>query len=66
MKHIIEVTNIKCDGCVSSIKNALAKLDTVADVSVDKASQTVTVEAETDRTVLLHTLAGIGYPEKVK
>jgi len=65
MQHIIEVENIKCGGCASTIMNKLGKLDGVAQVSVDIEAGRVSVEAAEDsREQLVKTLLHSGYPEK--
>ena len=65
MEHIIEVENIKCGGCASTIEKQLRKLDSVSAVSVDIEAGRVTVEAaDTDREQLVATLLKNGYPEK--
>ena len=57
MKHVIEVENIRCGGCASTIEKQLRKLDSVSDVSVDIEGSRVTVEAgEADRDLLAATL----------
>lgn len=64
MTYIIEVENIKCGGCMNSIKTALQKIETVTDVSIDKETDTITVNSETERELLVATLSKLGYPEK--
>jgi len=64
MIHIIEVENIKCGGCMNSIKTALLKIENVNDVTIDQASDTVTIDAETEKGTLVATLSKLGYPEK--
>jgi copper chaperone len=64
MIHQIKVENIKCGGCMNSIKTALQKIETVAEVSIDKDTETITVNSETDRELLVKKLSDLGYPEK--
>ena len=65
MEHIIEVENIRCGGCASTIEKQLRKLDTVSAVSIDIGAGRVTVEAAAaDREQLVATLLKNGYPEK--
>ncbi len=64
MIHTIEVENIKCGGCMNSIKTALQKIESVSDVEINKETDTIIVHAETKRVVLLETLSKLGYPEK--
>lgn len=64
MIHIIEVENIKCGGCMNSIKTAILKIDNVTEVSIDKEADTITINSDADRTVFVNTLSHLGYPEK--
>ena len=65
MQHVIEVENIKCGGCASSITRALQKIDGVSSVSVDIENGRVTATAATgDRGTLVAALLKSGYPEK--
>lgn len=65
MQHMIEVENIKCGGCASTIESRLRKIDGVSDVQVDVEQGRVTVESETDnRDRLAEVLLQNGYPEK--
>ena len=62
MTNTIEVENIKCGGCINSIKTALQKIATVSDVEINKETDTIIVNAETERELLIETLSKIGYP----
>lgn len=64
MIHKIEVENIKCGGCMNSIKTALLKIENVIDVTIDKETDTITIDAENDRAVFANALSSLGYPEK--
>lgn len=64
MIHKIEVENIKCGGCMHSIKTALLKIENVTEVKIDKETDTITINADNDRTVFVNTLSNLGYPEK--
>jgi copper chaperone CopZ len=64
MIHIIEVENIKCSGCMNSIKTALQKVENVTEVSIDKETETITLNSDKDRSVFLDILSNLGYPEK--
>lgn len=60
----IEVENIKCGGCASSIRKGLLALDGVRGVEVDIEAGAVEVEADTAlRTDVAGKLAAMGYPE---
>ncbi|MGH2664653.1 heavy-metal-associated domain-containing protein [Flavobacterium sp.] len=64
MIHIIEVENIKCGGCMNSIKTALQKTETVTDIKIDKNTETITINAASERELLVKILSKLGYPEK--
>jgi copper chaperone len=64
MKHNIVVENIKCGGCMNSIKTALLKINGVEIVNIDKDTETVSIEATVEKTILVNELSKIGYPEK--
>jgi len=64
MIHTIEVENIKCGGCINSIKTTLEKIESVKEVVIDKETETITVNSATDRIVLVNALSHLGYPEK--
>ena len=64
MTHKIEVENIKCGGCMNSIKTAVLKIENVTEVTIDKETDTITINSNTDRVVLVNTLSNLGYPEK--
>lgn len=64
MIHQIAVENIKCGGCRNSIKTALEKIETVSEVTIDKDTEIVTVDASVSRDKLVKTLSNLGYPEK--
>lgn len=64
MTNNIEVENIKCSGCMNSIKTALLKIDGVENVSIDKDTETVTIYGTADKNILVQELSKLGYPEK--
>ena len=64
MEQIFEVENIKCGGCVNSIKTALLKLNNVDDVDIDKETGIVKVFGSVEKTAITLKLNALGYPEK--
>lgn len=66
MKTIeIFVENIKCGGCMNSIKTALMKLKGVTEVQIVKEEDKVAVVGNGfDAQMVLEKLASLGYPEK--
>ncbi len=66
MVHQIQVENIKCGGCMNSIKNALNQLPLVDEVTIDKDTETITVNGDVVLSILIEKLNALGYPEKGK
>jgi copper chaperone CopZ len=63
--EIIFVENIKCGGCMSSIKDAIKKLKGVSDIEIEKESDKGTIYGTAIlRGTLVNKLANLGYPEK--
>lgn len=61
----ILVENIKCAGCMNSIRTALLKLEGVLDVQINKEIDRVRVSGEQlNRETVINKLAALGYPEK--
>ncbi len=61
----IFVENIKCGGCMNSIRSALLKLEGVNDVQINKETDRVSVSGEQlNRETVINKLAALGYPEK--
>ena len=61
----IYANNIKCDGCVKTIKEALKKRDDISSVEVEKETGKVTVTGdEFDIEDIAIQLVLMGYPEK--
>lgn len=66
MKTIeIFVENIKCGGCMNSIKTALMKLNGLSEVQIDKEKDKVSISGKAiNHDEVLNKLASLGYPEK--
>jgi copper chaperone CopZ len=61
----IFVENIKCCGCMNSIRTTLLKLEGVRDVQINKETDRVSVSGEQlNRETVINKLATLGYPEK--
>ena len=61
----IEILNLKCGGCVNTVKNGLLQIDGVSNVSVDLDTSKVTIDTN-DAKILAevkHKLSKLGYPE---
>jgi copper chaperone len=61
---IIEVHNIKCGGCMNSIRKAVKDIEGVEDVIIHDDKETVEISGNTDRHAVVSELARLGYPEK--
>ena len=64
MKQQFEVENIKCGGCVNSIKTALLKLEGVETNEIDKDIDTIVLTGTIKRDLVIKNLNDLGYPEK--
>jgi copper chaperone len=65
MQESIEVDNVKCGGCVTSIKTVLSKIPGVGAIAVDVDTGLVDIEGENlNRDNLVKTLAALGFPER--
>ncbi len=65
MEIRIHAQNIKCQGCVSTIREGLTQDPRIQNVEVDIASGLVSVEADEDiHADIAAKLAALGYPEK--
>ncbi|HRG21001.1 MAG TPA: heavy metal-associated domain-containing protein [Saprospiraceae bacterium] len=63
MIHTIEVENIKCGGCMNTIRQAIGKIDGVKGVEIEENKTTVHIDSDTERDLLVQKLASLGYPE---
>jgi copper chaperone len=60
----IIVANIKCNGCATTIKNELLKMDGVKSVEVDKDNDNIDLSYENiQRDLIVSKLCSLGYPE---
>lgn len=64
MEQQFEVENIKCGGCMNSIKTALLKLEDAETVVIDKDTDIIFVTGNVDRELIINKLNDLGYPEK--
>ena len=61
----IKIANLKCEGCETTIKKGLLKIDGVSSVKSDNDKDTVTVtyDDNLDRVKIINKLHSLGYPE---
>jgi len=65
MDILIAVDNIKCGGCVNSIRQQLTKINGVLTIEVDVQGETVSITSDHDvRMEAIEALNSLGYPEK--
>jgi copper chaperone CopZ len=62
MERKYKVENIRCMGCVSTVKKALEEIPGIKSAEVDLESALVTIEGDVDPSVILGTLREAGYP----
>lgn len=63
MKEEFEVLNIKCGGCIDSIRKGIGELEGVSQVSASLEGE-VTVEGDNlDRDTIADKLDQLGFPE---
>jgi copper chaperone CopZ len=66
MTEKITVENIKCGGCMNSIKTAMLKIANVQEIHIDRETDTISINSSLpfERNLIVNQLAKIGYPEK--
>lgn len=64
MKQTIEIENLKCGGCASTIKKGLSGLDGVEDVQIDVETSIVSFSSKNENLeAVKEKLSKLGYPE---
>ena len=58
------VQGMSCSGCASRVTQAVQAVDPSAQVQVDQARQTVSIESPVAREVLTSALMAAGYPPR--
>jgi len=65
MEYRIDADNIKCEGCASTIRDALGRINGVHKVAVEVTTGRVCVEADEGlREAISAALQASGYPER--
>ncbi len=60
----IQIENLKCGGCASTIKKGISAINGVNDVAVDVENSIVTIDSENANLVeIKEKLSKLGYPE---
>lgn len=64
MKTTVQIQNLKCNGCASTINNKLSVLDKINDVSIDVDKSEVSFEYDSEDTleIVKNELHKLGYP----
>jgi copper chaperone CopZ len=62
---VITIANLKCDGCETTIKKALLKIEGVSSVKIDQEKDIVKVihDDNIERIKITNKLHSLGYPE---
>lgn len=61
----IFVENVKCGGCMTSIKKGILELAGVTHVDIELEEEKITIQGDhLNRTAITKKLDGMGYPEK--
>lgn len=61
----IFVENIKCGGCMTSIKNALEKIKGISKVEINKEEEKISLSGENYQiSEIIDSLNSMGYPQK--
>jgi len=64
MKAEIQVENLKCGGCASTIKKAILAMEEVIEIEIDMEKSIVSVRLENDNVEKIKLkLSKLGYPE---
>jgi copper chaperone len=64
MKTEIQVENLKCGGCASTIKKAILAMEEVIEIEIDMEKSIVSVRLENDNVEKIKLkLSKLGYPE---
>ena len=64
---MLSLKNIKCDGCVKSIKTAMEKHTNINEVTVVKETGAVTIKGEgLINSNIIEELTALGFPENKK
>ncbi|TNJ45650.1 heavy-metal-associated domain-containing protein [Tamlana fucoidanivorans] len=66
MKANIQVQNLKCHGCATTIKNKLVGIEDISDLNIDAETKTVSFSYSNTDTIneVKQVLASAGYPEE--
>ena len=64
MKTTVEIQNLKCNGCASTINNKLSTIENINTISVDVENSSVSFEYDTEDTleIVKKELHKLGYP----
>ena len=64
MKTSVEIQNLKCNGCASTINNKLSTIENINTISVDVENSSVSFEYDTEDTLetVKKELHKLGYP----
>ena len=67
MTHKLLVDNIKCDGCVKSIKTELSTIVPIEQIAINKEKGEISISGESlEKEKIFEMLAKIGFPKRKK
>ena len=61
MAQTIEIQGMSCEGCETTVEEALASVDGVTAVQVDRETDSATIEGEPNRDELVNAVTDAGY-----
>ena len=65
MPTTIEILNLKCGGCATTVKNGMLSIEGISEVKVDLERSEVTIDSKNEMVVLSakEKLSKMGYPK---
>jgi copper chaperone CopZ len=62
MERQYKVENMKCMGCVSTVKKALEEISGIESAEVDLESSMASIVGDVDQSIILEAIRNAGYP----
>jgi copper chaperone len=62
MKTTYSVKNMKCMGCVSTVRKTLEEIPGIESAEVDLETALASIEGDVDQSIILEALREAGYP----
>ena len=61
MEHVFQVQGMTCGHCEMAVRKAIQRLDSQAQIQIDRAANRVQVESDKPREEVAHAIADEGY-----